>query len=549
MKNNDKIYNQINEIYNKYYKYDFNENEELYEKINILETISNLFKSVSNWIKRNFSPKISKIHDLADQYEKALYEEYKRQYLENDAASYYRASKFYYDDLSISNDILEKIENLVGDDDYFNKLAKNIINQKQINVKEKILNEMKLKASKDSDDPKKIDELSKKIKEKKENVIREYDVLIYKNNNEIKKYENLISNLINQKIKNKDNIFLEMFFSSQNNFDENKCYSFLYSIILMYESSSEYQKNTKEKNTIDNNTFTKLYNDFIKEIMNIYDKYNSNNIEIISYDDIISNIIKNINFKKEKNKLSEYSINDLFNDVKKNIYPLYKNKYQELLDKELITKDTENLINIDNQNIIKNDKIDKNDKYDYTNKTLSIDDVKKNISDEKNVKDDDISIEDAKKYINEKITKFFENEKDIIIENINQKILNIKNETDQNIINKYKILNENCQEINITLEKDEKDYEYLKIMIFEDFPQIAGLLYFQKFLNFYKNPNYKQYTNLIIFDNFYKYMSYIILAKITDIKDVKKNLSKKMSQDAISKVQKYLNEINNNNKK
>ena len=549
MKNNDKIYNQINEIYNKYYKYDFNENEEIYEKINILGTISNLFKSVSNWIKRNFSPKISKIHDLADQYEKALYEEYKRQYLENDAANYFRASKLYYDDLSISNDILEKIEILVGDDDHFNKLAKNIINQKQINVKEKILNEMKLKASKDSDDPKKIDELSKKIKEKKENVIREYDDLIYKNNNEIKKYENLISNLINQKIKNKDNIFFKMFFSSQNNFDENKCYSFLYSIILMYESSSEYQKNTKEKNTIDNNTFIKLYNDFTKEIMNIYDKYNSNNIEIISYDDIISNIIKNINFKKEKNKLSEYSINDLFNDVKKNIYPLYKNKYQELLDKELITKNTENLINIDNQNISKNDKIDKNDKYDYTNKTLSIDDVKKNISDEKNVKDDDISIEDAKKYINEKITKFFENEKDIIIENINQKILNIKNETDQNIINKYKILNENCQEINITLEKDDKDYEYLKIMIFEDFPQIAGLLYFQKFLYFYKNPNYKQYTSLIVFDNFCKYISYIILAKITDIKNVKKNLSKKMSQNAISKVQKYLNEINNNKKK
>ena len=549
MKNNDKIYNQINEIYNKYYKYDFNENEEIYEKINILGTISNLFKSVSKWIKRNFSPKISKIHDLADQYEKALYEEYKRQYLENDAANYFRASKLYYDDLNISNDILEKIEILVGDDDYFNKLAKNIINQKNINVKEKILNEMKLKASKDSDDPKKIDELSKKIKEKKENVIREYDDLIYKNNNEIKKYENLINNLINQKIKNKDNIFFKMFFSSQNNFDENKCYSFLYSIILMYESSSEYQKNTKEKNTIDNNTFIKLYNDFTKEIMNIYDKYNSNNIEIISYDDIISNIIKNINFKKEKNKLSEYSINDLFNDVKKNIYPLYKNKYQELLDKELITKNTENLINIDNQNISKNDKIDKNDKYDYTNKTLSIDDVKKNISDEKNVKDDDISIEDAKKYINEKITKFFENEKDIMIENINQKILNIKNETDQNIINKYKILNENCQEINITLEKDDKDYEYLKIMIFEDFPQIAGLLYFQKFLNFYKNPNYKQYTSLIVFDNFCKYISYIILAKITDIKNVKKNLSKKMSQNAISKVQKYLNEINNNKKK
>ena len=85
---------------------------------------------------------------------------------------------------------------------------------------------MKLKASKDSDDPKKIDELSKKIKEKKENVIREYDELIYKNNNEIKKYKNLISNLINQKIKKKDNIFLEMFFSSKNNFDENKCYCY-----------------------------------------------------------------------------------------------------------------------------------------------------------------------------------------------------------------------------------------------------------------------------------------------------------------------------------
>lgn len=539
MKDDNQIYNQINEIYHMYY--DINDNDELLERINIIGSISNIFNSISSWLKRNFSSKVSKIQKLADEYEQALYNEYKSEYIENDSLNYSRAYKFYYQDLKVSTNIEQKIDDIVGNDKYYEKLAKNLLNQKQLNVKNRILEEMKKKIPQDSPDYKKVDDLSDKVNEKKKKFENEYDILLKENEPDIKIYQEFINNIIKENIKSEN--FLKIFSKPDKQFDENKCYSFLLMMIKFYKISSEFQKNNKNNTELDYETFKTIYKTFIENINKIYNNYLTTNIEIISYNDIINNVVKLIETNLDNKSFSKYTTSTLFNEINKNINKIYQQRYQELLDKGIITKATSDIINIDNRNINNDKNINKKDKIEYTNTPLSVDDIKDIIAKETNKDNENIKFEDIQSYIKDKINEFYEKQKDLMIENINATLLEIQEEDDENKIQGYKILNENYKDINITVEKNDEWYKYIKNMITEDFPQIAGTLYFQKIFEIYKNNNNKN-LKFVIFGMLCDYLLYILLAKITKLENIKNDLSQKISKKSIDKIQKYLDFIN-----
>jgi len=79
MKDDNPVYNQINEIYHMYYN--INDNDELLERINIMESITKYLNLYLRGLTQ-FSSKSSEIHKLADEYEQALYNEYKSEYIE-----------------------------------------------------------------------------------------------------------------------------------------------------------------------------------------------------------------------------------------------------------------------------------------------------------------------------------------------------------------------------------------------------------------------------------------------------------------------------------
>jgi len=110
------------------------------------------WSAIWGWLKRNLSPTGRKLHNLANEYEKELTEEYRAEY-----------GKIRYKDLDsrfrssfagrMSEDIEDKMTLIAGDDEDYRTLVRALINKKKLKVKKSILQEIAGRVDPDETDP------------------------------------------------------------------------------------------------------------------------------------------------------------------------------------------------------------------------------------------------------------------------------------------------------------------------------------------------------------------------------------------------------------
>ena len=290
-----------------------------------------ILQSVWSWLKKHFSIRSKRLHDLADEYEKEVMAEgraeWERTKNKMDLAAKYRAGSY----TKLSRDIEERMEIIAGDDDDYRDLVRKLINKKNMKAKRDLL---KLLAGKmEPDDPNlaRIKQDIKEFDEKYQEAREDCDKFLRSLSKPQQDVLTETLKLMERKIRNEERTYYNLL-----ELDSEKERREYVENLFYYVNNLSHIDNTVECNAKSVYSMSKKYVDLVKELVKKMER------DDVDEEDAIKAIIKSLNIEIMKRKPLPFSkIKDI---VYKNAKNFIEGKGHHSFRNDIEGEDTDDLM-------------------------------------------------------------------------------------------------------------------------------------------------------------------------------------------------------------